>query len=144
MERAAPGAAVTVRVPTRWAPKVKLGKKKTFYIIGTAKKIVFTKLRGRGDSRAFYIAEAYVRSPVPWDSTVYGPAALDNLSGPQIAACEALYDASKRLAGINRIQRKALLARALRVGARGRGGVVVKKPRAPRLSPEEYARRIAA
>lgn len=133
--------AITV-TKAAWKPKVKLGKKHTIYIVGYPKKLVFTKLRGRGDAREFYISEAYVRHPVPWDTTVYGPAALDNLTDAQVEACNALASASKAAAGINRIQRKAILSAALK-GWR-HGGKVVKAPRKPRLSPEELAARISA
>lgn len=124
-----------------WKPKVKLGKKRTIYVVGYPKKLVFTKLKGRGDAREFYVCEAYVRSPVPWDTTVYGPKVLDNLSAAQVAACNALASASKGLAGISRVQRKVALSAVLK-GA-DYGGKVKKKPRAPKLSEEELAARIA-
>jgi hypothetical protein len=126
----------------KFKPKVKLGKKKTFYIIGTPKKIVFTKLKGRGDAREFYIAEAYVRHPHKWDTTVYGPAALDNLSLPQLKACEALADKSKALAGISRLQRKVALSKVLK--GKSYGGVVKKAPRKPVIPPAELEAKIRA
>ena len=134
---AAPAREAIIR---GWKPKVKLGKKHTIYIAGFPKKLVFTKLRGRGDAREFYICEAYIRSPVPWDTTVYGPGALENLSDAQVKACEALKQASQRFRGISRLQRKALLSAALR--GRSYGGRYKKPKRRRKLGPEAFKRRL--
>jgi len=136
--RAAPAPGAAGIIPGDWkAPVNKIGKKRTINILGTPKKIVFTKLKGKGDANEFYVASAYVRSPVPWDTTVHGPSARQKLSQYQIQACSALKIASQNTANVNRVQRKTIIGAQLR-GAQYNPGRL-RKPPAPRLTPEQFA-----
>lgn len=79
--------------------------------------------------------------PKPWDVPAWGKEkALRNRTDPMIKVNDTFAKISSALKGIDRWQRREAIAKALK--GKSFGGRP-KKPKAPKVSPEEIARRLA-